>query len=108
MEKEMNVILENIKRCEDEAALLCDHQSWGAAEGATERKCYQIDRLMALVTPEQKSAIEQIMAKAFLAYLAKGPDYMGPYPSAVDAIKEVLLFTRAYWRDGAIRQEVKP
>jgi hypothetical protein len=83
-------IVEKIESIEAEENFLIEHQSWGAAEGANHRKCCQIDRIKGTCTPEQVKAIELIQANAFLAYLAKGVDYMGPYPSAVEPLCAVL------------------
>ena len=90
MKPEIVNIIEQIRRIENEETLLCEHGSWGAAEGATKRKCYQIERLLSMVTPGQREEIEKLQGKNFLAYIAKGPDYNGPYPSSADAIEKVF------------------
>ena len=90
MNQEIKNIIKKIREYEQEAEMLCNHQSWGAAEGATERKCHQIDILKSHLTDGQKDKIDQVMARAFLGYMAKGPDYQGPYPSAADLIEKIL------------------
>jgi rubrerythrin len=82
-------LIQKIKDAEKEEQMLCDHQSWGAAEGVNARKCELIKRLMSTVTPEERNQIELIEAKGFLSYLAKGLE--GAYPSSADAIQGVIL-----------------
>ena len=90
MNQEIKNIIKKIREYEQEAEMLCNHQSWGAAEGRTERKCHQVGLLKSHLTGEQKDKIDQAMARSFLSYMAKGPDYQGPYPSAADLIEKIL------------------
>ena len=82
--------MEKIEQCEKEVDFLCQHESWAAAEGANERKCYQINLLRGTLPEAQKHEIDRVLAKSFLKYLSKVTEKDAAYPKISEIIKNII------------------